>query len=568
MKLSVRNYRALRTADIEIGNGVTLVAGANDRGKTSLVEALRATLTGDPVCLLDADRPKQKDAAVLVHTGEATGLAALVDGENKRTVTWPNCEVTTEGMAPPAASAVAAGMVSPAFLPLKERSTWFIQALRVRPTLDDFKAWLKDHGIPDNVVQPVWDVVADVGWDKAQDRAQQVGAQTKGRWREVTGEQWGEEKGAYWTPKGYEAAWDTTDLARLAHEIEDLEHDVRNSGVNRAQTQGRLDELGPVAESLQRQEAAMAQAIKSRDKLTADLAALRDNAPEDVPDTGLPCPHCGEGIWLKKDGPETRLRKVGPKLSDSERKKLRHAVLDHMEKIKAVERDLQELGARIPQLETMITQAKRAAALVPELRKSLEETATDPQNTAAEKLAKAIAKRTAVEQCRNAKQLHIKIVVNAKVQGALSPNGVRLKVLEDKLAKFRARLAELAEIAKLSPVILADDMRILVGSLPYALCAESVKFRARAVLQMALAEVEKPACVAIDADVDVDKTKDRPLFQALIRMINATGIPAVLVMHEANRAAVPDLAKAPPTSGLQGRTYWIEDNAAWALQAA
>lgn len=45
-KVAVRNYRVLRSFDLEFSNGINILVGANDTGKSTLIEAIHLALTG------------------------------------------------------------------------------------------------------------------------------------------------------------------------------------------------------------------------------------------------------------------------------------------------------------------------------------------------------------------------------------------------------------------------------------------------------------------------------------------------------------------------------------------
>lgn len=95
--LSIANFRKLKEVQIQFQPGLNIIVGANNVGKTAVVDALRALLAGhdEPPPRLDTDdlhRPKEGDPAGditfhyvfrdLAPDDEADFLAALKPDEN------------------------------------------------------------------------------------------------------------------------------------------------------------------------------------------------------------------------------------------------------------------------------------------------------------------------------------------------------------------------------------------------------------------------------------------------------------------------------------------------------
>jgi hypothetical protein len=120
----------------------------------------------------------------------------------------------------------------------------------------------------------------------------------------------------------------------------------------------------------------------------------------------------------------------------------------------------------------------------------------------------------------------------------------------------RTQLAPLAAAADWSPVTVDPDMAIAYGGRAHALLSTSEQYRVRAVLQLALARLDKSAMVVLDAADVLDGTTRSGLFQ----MLDQAGLPALVCMTLTRPAHVPDLAAA----GL-GASYWIEDGMCRAL---
>jgi hypothetical protein len=141
----VRNFRGCAKAEI-VCDPIALVAGRNAAGKSSLAMAVGAALVGTTLPLNIVNK---KDAPALVMTGASEGLAEITaEGGGIARITWPACEMTTQGD-PPRASFYAAGLASVATMPPKERAQELADYLHADPAREDLTAALNNAGLGD-----------------------------------------------------------------------------------------------------------------------------------------------------------------------------------------------------------------------------------------------------------------------------------------------------------------------------------------------------------------------------------------------------------------------------------
>jgi hypothetical protein len=88
------------------------------------------------------------------------------------------------------------------------------------------------------------------------------------------------------------------------------------------------------------------------------------------------------------------------------------------------------------------------------------------------------------------------------------------------------------------------------------LCSTSEQYRVRAVLQVAMADLDHSAMVVLDA-ADV---LDGPTRSGLFALLVEASMPALVCMTLSRREQVPDLAAAE-----LGASYWIEGGVAQPL---
>lgn len=68
-KITASNFLGIRSVDVDLSTPVTLFAGANGAGKSSLQEAVRMALIGESVRV-----GLKKDYGQIVRDGEKTGM--------------------------------------------------------------------------------------------------------------------------------------------------------------------------------------------------------------------------------------------------------------------------------------------------------------------------------------------------------------------------------------------------------------------------------------------------------------------------------------------------------------
>src|SRR5260370_232842 len=198
MHIKVRNIGGLERADIA-SDGIVLAAGKNGAGKTSLLRAVAAALTGD----LLAPGMKKAAAGGLVRTGAEGGAVQIETAKGKVGGVYPKAERVGHSDAPEA-SLYAAGLLDILTLPDKTRASVLAQYLGAVPVYDDLKNACADQGIPETYVEKVWGIISGAGgWDGAHDKAKDRGAVLKAQWETIAHENYGSAKAPAWLPQGW-----------------------------------------------------------------------------------------------------------------------------------------------------------------------------------------------------------------------------------------------------------------------------------------------------------------------------------------------------------------------------
>ena len=251
----------------------------------------------------------------------------------------------------------------------------------------------------------------------------------------------------------------------------------------------------------------------------------------------VPCPHCGLVVVIRG---QTLAKPTAA--DDHDERERRKTMLDAAQK--DVDRAATALReARDAKAEKDLN-LKRAQAAAEKLKTlPLAKGGADLEQ-AREQATLAERRQTAFRSKRDADRIHANILINLQIQAMLAPDGLRLTTLRAAVAAFNVDLRDCSNSAGWFPVFIDGDTSILYGGQPWVLCSESEQFRARVVLQVAMAARDKSAALVIDG-ADILDAAGR---NGLIRMLR--GQRALVCM------TLP--AEKVPRLGALGVSYWLE----------
>jgi hypothetical protein len=547
ISVRIRDFRGCERADLELPP-IALLGGRNGAGKTSIAQAAGAAAYGNALPVAGLSRGS---AGVLVRVGQSAAFVELRGESGTARIDWPAAQATTNGT-PPRSSEYAAGLTSIAALDVKDRGRVLAVYLKADPTKDDLAAALRDLDAGP-VIDRVWQLIEQHGWDGAHQLRRETGAELKGRWRQITGAHYGSRVAASWRPETIvEDGAVETDLLAVVNDATA----AHNRAVGAAAVAAvDLDRLRQEAATIEERTAGLAEAESAIERQQQALEAAqqaRIALPPDTSDRGaeMPCPHCGGLLILRRVSlVETRLEQAPLAVDPGELKRRRLAIADAD-------------GAIAHETDTL-NAARRAAARARELL----QTATDarqrldsaPQASGAsgsveaarDALATAERRLQAFRQRAEADNIAANIRGNELLLEQLAPDGLRGRKLARVLDVFNgSQLAPLCEAAGWKAVAIDPAMSLAYGGRPYALLSSSEQYRVRIILQLAMARLDGSELVVIDAADILDAQMRSGLFDLLA---DPQIPPALVCMTLSRREQLPDLAAA----GL-GASYWIE----------
>ena len=554
ISIALRDFRGCERADIEC-DPIALVGGRNAAGKSSLAQATGAVLCGSalPVAGL-----AKASAGLLVKSG-ANEARIVIKGESGTArIDWPACQPSAQGE-PPAASVWAAGLDSIALAPPAERARILGQYLHADPTRDDLARALADEEMDDDAVAVIWKSIETQGWDGAHTLRKERGTEYKGAWRQITGANWGSRVGASWVPAGWQFEFEEPKendlLAALALAKGNHDKAIAAAAVSGAER----TRLAAEAAAVEARKDTLQQAEATAERLAGELVVARQARaalPPGTVDPGMPCPHCGAFVTLRRVNlAETRLEMAEAAPPASELKKRRDAIA-------RIDGDVGRLTGQVQEADRAVDQARLAMQTALDARYRLDkmpppaEAEIDVEAAKAE-VAAAEQRLTGFRQKRKADELHDKIMTNNAVIDILAPDGLRAKKLGHVLELFNtAQLGRLSLAAGWNQVTVDAEMTFAYGGRPYALLSTSEQYRVRAVLQVAMAHLDGSAMVVLNA-ADV---LDGPTRSGLLDLLDEGGMPALVLLTLSRPSQCPDLA----TDGL-GQSYWLSEGIAHPL---
>ena len=149
--------------------------------------------------------------------------------------------------------------------------------------------------------------------------------------------------------------------------------------------------------------------------------------------------------------------------------------------------------------------------------------------------------------------IHGDLVKNGKLLLVLAPDGLRKRKLADKLEAFNIRLMDLSTVSGWQQVFIDENLDCNYGSRPLWAASKSGQWRARAIIQVAMAQMDGSAAVILD-EADMLDTQGR---NGLFKMLGSSELLALVCMTFSSRDKVPNLRLAQ-----LGVSYWIENGVA------
>lgn len=548
LTFNLLNVGPISAARVQLREGnVTLVAGQNEAGKSSLATAVRALMSRVRAPLtgtLSADGPM-----MLAH-GTKKGSLSLETHEGSVTLDLPKLELSQTGEPPEAVPPVVSGLHRFGRLEPKARSQIIADVLKAEPTVADLASWLREnagtYAPPD--AAPIFAAIKGKGWEAAGKVYADQARSARAVWENATGEKWGQQKAEGWVPDRWRPDLAAVgDVAVLEKRCNDLREQLEGSIAAEAVGANARDQMTRIEASLTEATAAETVAAQEAQHASAEVTRLHGGV-KDLPAHDYlvpqPCPSCGTALAVDTAG---KLVLAPKDAGDADRSTFEAA----RQRLEVAREQSTRASGKLSQARGSVSAIKtQRDQLAARMAKAVG--STQPSETLRAQIADLERDIAMVKLHRTATDQHATVMTNRAIALALAPEGVRLAKLRDVLVTFNHTLAELSELASLEdPIRLADDMAIWRGPWHYAALSESAKFMADAILQSAIAVKTGAPAIVVDAADVLDTIGRNGLLSMLV---SGTQLAVLVTMTFGDASRVPNLAKA----GL-GDTLWLED---------
>lgn len=598
-RIEIRNFMQVPEFCADL-SPLTLIAGGNESGKSSIRDAIDFAFTGNP-----GRAGTKKNLHKLVRRGASNGMVSVViDGGEIIQRDVANGGVV--GRMPQLHKALPFVLRGSDFarkLDAKERRGFLFDLMGLSAGPDEVKKRLLKRGIDAALIDRVATYLAG-GFEPALQEAERRRVENKAQWREVTGETYGEKKAEGWMAPAPE--FNEPDLLSAANDYDGWLKEVERLN----QLVGRLDSLRADREKvpqLREQGKMHARASATVNELEKVLAKYRDELAglDEAPLPGadparqaamgqqptsrraaapapsqaslahpMNCPKCSAKLVVQRgvlvaapeqkpepapalNEPAERELKLQPTPDDPNKE--RRAELNRL--ISAAETSLAEAQKLVRDADSAIRRADEieGAPIPAELAGAPQKLAEAREELA---LAQADADRLkesqkanqqATEKTKRAGQLHAEAMRWDALAQALGPNGVPAEILEDALGPLRKLLTTASESSGWHLVEVSPTMEITADGFEYELLSKSVQWRVDAMLAVAIAQLSGLKVVVLD-EMDILQPTDRPpCLEWLYGMTKRGQLDSAVVMAT--------LLQIPPVPA-DVNCFWIgEENA-------
>jgi len=594
--INVQNFLGIRAAEVQLTTPVTLFAGRNGAGKSSLQEAVRMALTGEAVRV-----DLKKHYGQLVTEGAGSGFAEVgIEGGARACVALPSGKTTSlADYAPPAALPCVLDAQRFARMAANERRAFLFRLMGLGAGATEVKRRLLDKGCDDKKADAILPLLR-AGFDAGHAEAQAKARGEKAAWHAITGETYGEKKAATWAAA--KPAFNAAAPADLRQRL--VAADAELAAANQC--------LGALQADQQRHAAAVKRLAELREK-AGRYARISDKLTQDedqlhvwtakVEDTrrraaggrkvGLVhdlAHHLNESLRMAipfGDMDAQQRQQLAASNAALDRYTTEHgaigdgeaADIEALANLPEHEKALQLLQSAVANDRRDLAEADAAAKAVVELEAAAGDAPSEAEIDAARAHLRAAqagrgeiaahleAQRSAERQAAQADAstaqalaAHQSALAWGAIADALAPDGIPGDMLNEALGPLNARLAEAAEIAQWAAVTVARDMQVLAAGRPYALLSESEQWRADAMLAEAVAHLSGIKVLVLDR-LDV---LDLPGRADLIAWLDALAQGG-----EINTALIFGTLKAlPAILPATVAAHWVENGTVCKLKEA
>lgn len=564
--ITAQNYLGARAVDLALTTPVTLIAGKNGAGKSSLQEAIRHALGGDA-----ARVALKKEFKALMSDGASSSYATVATSEGEFSIVLPSGKGMhfDHGALP--------FVLDPARfarLDANERRQFLFGLFDLSPDGPAVVDALKARGCEQAKIEQVRPLLR-AGFDAAAKEAQGKARDAKASWKTLSGgETWGKDKAAGWKASKPEETYSRDQIALAERLVAESEDSVARSNQQIGEARAAIRQHAEAFKRIEELKAKAARLPALRDKLQRDQAELDQWSPR-LPELPPPagekprtwaCPCCGVMLEHRlADGAlvEYQAAPVMDPETETKRQQWTDAVALYTRSVANDQRDISDAeraASEIAELEARLGDSPPATERLEQVLAGHQADKKARMATLAQMFEANRLAMLADENTKKAAAAHADVLAWLAIADALAPDGIPAEMLARALEPINERLTDAAGMAEWSPVTITRDMDILAAGRPYVLLSESERWRADAMIGAAIAELSGLRLLVLDR-FDVLDAKGR---EDLIYWLDAMAAEGIV-----DTALVFGTMKALPAGLPETITpVWIEGGVAGEMREA
>lgn len=584
--INIESVLGISAVDVALTKKVNYFMGKNGAGKSSVKEAIKLALLGQPERVT-----LKKEYGSLIHNNGKAGVVSLdLEGASSNEASF----VLPKGAhsAPEFKSAIVYCLDPHLFAALKpeEKRAFLFGLTGTKVNRETISKQLAEAGVSATVIDSVMPMLRQ-GFAAAASYAESQRKECRGAWRGVTGETYGEVKAQTWQAELPSRPDDggNISIAELEQSLSVLRANLaennqalgaaRKDRATRAAAQTNLDALKKDASRLERVKAKIAvdDAEYNRIKTDYDECALRAGTAKREGLIHDLARYLNGFVKHCSTGNDSFDREAAQAVARYEEQ---HGnVLAGVARDPEAEKRLPELKAALELMESTVRNNQRDLTICEHAAETLEKTAgnqlpgvdaIDEKIKTIEALIKTIeadirtysekleveknaahAAESAEKRTKQAQEYHQQAMAWGVALDLLSPDGIPAQILRDALGPFNAMLSSVAETFDWAPVMLDGDMNLTFGDRPYQLLSESEKWRVDAVIGLTISSISNLRIVVLDRFDVLDIEGRNELIDGLDVLAAEDYMDTALVMGTVK--AKPDLSDFPETD-----VFWVE----------
>ena len=495
--VTTNNWLGLPALSIDF-DAMTVIAGKNGMGKSSLLEAIRFALIDQT----SREVVRKADLVKLLSKGAKDGAVTIsVDGrEITRNIKTGNIgKVSVPALPDLAPWVLNHGLFMKK--PEGDRRKAISELLQVRASPDAIAERLKSQGLSDAIAQDLKPHILK-GFEPAAKQATERAAEARGAWKALTGETYGDLKAADWapelsdeTPSLEELVKCETSLATVLGEIQGIDQAI--GGASRAMTESdraRQTELANKLPDLQ------AKQKRGEDKILGLKESITQLAAHAAGNQGstTPCPHCKMAIVIDRGNLKVPVEVDLVAMEQASRDLATAKVA------------LTEAEGHMTKLHENITAAKLSKGMLANAGELVDVDALKEER--AKKVVREVNLRTMVSTYKTqradaakldglaerASKEHKLVQDYKKAAELLGPNGIPAMLIAQTLGPINALLKEASDGAAWPTITLDAEMVLNLGDIAYAQCSESEQWRLDVAMNYALGKLTNLQLLLVD----------------------------------------------------------------------